>query len=191
MAVTRNLMVRAGADFSAITKQAEKASASMKKMSTSISSSAGIIKKALGAIGIAVSLRAVVNAAKDAVNAYNEQAEAETKLAQAMRNTRGASADEVKEIKKLCAFIRYDALYIGGVYIPKSLSTLPIYNYGKSDVGGDIASSIVLYAVRTVVFFYNLDLNVAVADYVYVNVGVEILYVFRVYRACNRARNDT
>ena len=103
MAVTRNLMVRAGADFSAITKQAEKASASMKKMSTSISSSAGIIKKALGAIGIAVSLRAVVNAAKDAKAAYDQQAEAETKLAQAMRNTMGASADEVKEIKKLCA----------------------------------------------------------------------------------------
>ena len=46
---TRNIMVRAGADFSAITKQSQKAAQSMKNMSTSIASSAGLIKKALGA----------------------------------------------------------------------------------------------------------------------------------------------
>lgn len=99
---TRNIMVRAGADFSAITKQSQKAAQSMKNMSTSIASSAGLIKKALGAIGVAVSLSAIISAAKDAKEAYEEQAEAQAKLAQVMRNTMGASADEVKSIKALC-----------------------------------------------------------------------------------------
>ena len=100
---TRNIMVRAGADFSAITKQSQKAAQSMKNMSTSIASSAGLIKKALGAIGVAVSFSAIISAAKDAKEAYEQQAEAEARLAQAMRNTMGASADEVKSIKELCA----------------------------------------------------------------------------------------
>ena len=99
---TRNIMVRAGADFSAITKQSQKAAQSMKNMSTSIASSAGLIKKALGAIGVAVSLSAIISAAKDAKEAYEEQAEAQAKLAQVMRNTMGASDDEVKSIKALC-----------------------------------------------------------------------------------------
>lgn len=101
MAVVKNLMVRAGADFSAITKQANKASSSMKKMSTSISTSTGLIKKALGAIGVAVSLGALISAAKSAKEAYDQQAEAEAKLAQVMRNTMGASNDEIKSIKDL------------------------------------------------------------------------------------------
>lgn len=37
MAVVKNLMVRAGADFSAITHQANKAKASMSGMETSVS----------------------------------------------------------------------------------------------------------------------------------------------------------
>ena len=96
-------MVRAGADFSPITKQAQKASASMKQMSTSVAASTGMIRKALGAIGIAVSLGAVIAAAKDAKAAYDKQAEAEAKLAQVMHNTMDATSDEVKEIKELCA----------------------------------------------------------------------------------------
>ena len=103
MAVVKNLMVRAGADFSPITKQAEKASASMKKMSASIAGSTATIRKALGAIGVAVSLGAVIAAAKDAKAAYEQQAEAEAKLAQVMHNTMDATSDEVKEIKELCA----------------------------------------------------------------------------------------
>ena len=102
MAVVKNLMVRAGADFSPITREAQKASASMKNMSTSIVASTGMIKKALGAIGIAVSLGAVIAAAKDAKAAYDQQAEAEAKLAQVMHNTMDAASDEVKEIKELC-----------------------------------------------------------------------------------------
>lgn len=102
MAVVKNLMVRAGADFSAITKQSKIASDSMKKMSTSISGSAGMIKKALGAITAAVSVAAIVSAAKNAKAAYDEQAAAEARLAQVMRNTMQASAAEVKQIKELC-----------------------------------------------------------------------------------------
>lgn len=101
--VVKNLMVRAGADFSAITKQSKKASDSMKKMSTSISGSASLIRKALGAMAAAVSFAAIVSAAKDAKEAYDKQAEAEAKLAQVMRNTMQASADEVKQIKELCS----------------------------------------------------------------------------------------
>lgn len=102
MAVVKNLMVRAGADFSAITKQSKKASDSMKKMSTSVSGSASIIKKALGTMVAAISVTAIVAAAKDARQAYEEAAEAEAKLARVMRNTMQASADEVKQIKELC-----------------------------------------------------------------------------------------
>ena len=96
-----NLMVRAGADFSAITKQAEKASASMKSMSSAFSSAAGVMKRAFGAAGIALSIGAVISAAKDAKAAYDAQAEAEAKLAQVMRNTMNASSAEVKAIKEL------------------------------------------------------------------------------------------
>ena len=103
MAVVKNLMVRAGADFSAITKQSKIASGSMKKMSTSISGSAGIIKKALGGIAAAVSVAAIVSAAKDAKEAYDKQAEAEARLARVMRNTMQASAAEIKQIKELCS----------------------------------------------------------------------------------------
>ena len=103
MAVVKNLMVRAGADFSAITKQSKKASESMRKMSTSISGSAGLIKKALGTMVAAVSVTAIVAAAKEARQAYEEAAEAEAKLARVMRNTMQASAAEVTEIKDLCA----------------------------------------------------------------------------------------
>lgn len=98
-----NLMVRAGADFSAISKQAAKASASMKSMSNAFSSAAGVLKRVFSVAGIALSIVAVVNAAKDAKAAYDAQAEAEAKLAQVMRNTMGASAAEVKAIKELTA----------------------------------------------------------------------------------------
>ena len=99
----RNIMVRAGADFSAITKQAQQASKSMKKMSSSIQASANLISKALSALGIGVALSSIVSAANEAREAYEQQAEAEAKLAKAMQNTMGASAAEVKSIKDLCA----------------------------------------------------------------------------------------
>ena len=90
----RNLFVRAGADFSAITTQAQKASKSMRGMQNSVSRSCNVmttalggLKRALGAIGIAVSAAALISVARDAAEAYDAQAEAEMKLATARRNT--------------------------------------------------------------------------------------------------------
>lgn len=108
MGVVKNLMVRAGADFSAITKQANKAKSSMKGMQTSVGKScnnmtaaATKLNKVLGTIGATISVAAVISAGKSAKAAYDEQAEASAKLAQVMRNTMGARSEEVKSIEDL------------------------------------------------------------------------------------------
>ena len=108
MAAVRNLMVRAGADFSAITKQASKASQSMRGMQNSVSRSCNAmakagagLKKAFMAVGAAVSVRAIVNFTKEAAEAYDGQVENEVRLAQAMRNTMGARNDEIQSILDL------------------------------------------------------------------------------------------
>jgi phage-related protein len=108
MAVVKNMMVRAGADFSAITKQASKASNSMRGMQNSVSRScnamskaAAGLKKAFAAVGVAVSLGALVSAAKDAAAAYDEQVQNEVRLAQAMRNTMSATNDEIQSVLDL------------------------------------------------------------------------------------------
>ena len=108
MAVVKNMMVRAGADFSAITKQASKASNSMRGMQNSVSRScnamskaAAGLKKAFTAVGVAVSLGALVSAAKDAAAAYDEQVQNEVRLAQAMRNTMSATNDEIQSVLDL------------------------------------------------------------------------------------------
>ncbi|MDO4810535.1 MAG: hypothetical protein Q3985_01195 [Eubacteriales bacterium] len=110
MAVVKNLMVRAGADFSAITKQANKANKSMQSMQQKFSRSCkGMqtafngLKTAMGALGVVLSLGAIVSASKDAYEAYTQQAEGETKLQHVMRRTMDASNDEVKSILDLCA----------------------------------------------------------------------------------------
>lgn len=110
MAVVRNMMIRAGADFSAITKQASKASQSMRGMQNSVTRScnamtkaANGLKKAFSAIGIAVSAAAIVNFAKDAAEAYDQQVESEVRLAQVMRNTMGARNEEIQSILDLTA----------------------------------------------------------------------------------------
>ena len=102
MGVVKNLVVRAGADFSAITRESKKASASMKSMGNAASSAGSIMKKAFGALGLAVSFAAIVSAAKDAAKAYQKDAVAEAKLAQTMKNTMAASSAEIKAIKDLC-----------------------------------------------------------------------------------------
>jgi len=106
MPVVKNLMVRAGADFSAITKQANKAKNSMKGMERSVSKScsgmavaASGMKKAFAALGAAVSVTAIVSAAKNAKAAYDEQAEASAKLARVMQNTMGATAEQVQAVE--------------------------------------------------------------------------------------------
>ena len=108
MAAVKNLMVRAGADFSAITRQASKASQSMRGMQNSVSRScngmakaAAGLKKAFAAVGAAVSLAAIVSAAKDAAAAYDEQVQNEVRLAQAMRNTMSATNDEIQSVLDL------------------------------------------------------------------------------------------
>ncbi len=103
MPVVKNLMVRAGADFSAITKQANKAKGSMKSMQSGVSKSCSAMKSALGTLGVALSAAAFVSFAKDAKAAYAEAAEADAKLAQVMRNTMGASNDEIASIRALAS----------------------------------------------------------------------------------------
>lgn len=110
MAVVKNLMVRAGADFSAITKQASKASKGMRGMQTNVSRSCnmmskavGGMKKILGGIGVALGVRALVNYAKEAAEAYDTQVQGEMKLATVMRNTMGASNAEIQSIMDLVA----------------------------------------------------------------------------------------
>lgn len=108
MGVVKNLMVRAGADFSAITKQANKAKSSMSGMQSSVSKSCDRMTKAVsgmnkifGALGVTLSVAAVVSFSKNAKAAYDEQTEASAKLAAVMRNTMGARAEEVKSIEDL------------------------------------------------------------------------------------------
>ena len=87
MAVVKNLMVRAGADFSAITTQSQKASKSMRGMQSSVSRSCSLmtkavsgVKKVLGAIGIGLSAAALINFSKDAAAAYDTQVQGEMRL---------------------------------------------------------------------------------------------------------------
>lgn len=108
MPVVKNLMVRAGADFSAITKQANKAKTSMSGMQTSVSASCSrmsasvaSLNKVFKAVGVSLSLTAIVSVGKQAKAAYDEQTEASTKLAQTMKNTMGARAAEIQEIEDL------------------------------------------------------------------------------------------
>ena len=108
MSVVKNLMVRAGADFSAITKQANKAKTSMSGMQASVSKSCSRMtvaitgmNKVFATLGATISVAAVVAAGKAAKTAFDEQTEASAKLAQVMRNTMGARSDEVKSIEDL------------------------------------------------------------------------------------------
>lgn len=108
MGVVKNLMVRAGANFSAITKQANKAKASMSGMQTSVSKSCSKmtaavsgLNKVMGLLGVGLSVTAIVAMAKSAKEAYDEQTEASAKLTQVMKNTMSARADEIKSIEDL------------------------------------------------------------------------------------------
>ena len=110
MAFNRNMVIRGGADFSAITKQAQKASKSMRGMQNSVSRSCNAmtsaltgLRRAFAAVGIAVSAAALIGAAREAAEAYDAQAEAEMKLATAMRNTMGARNSEIQSVLDLCS----------------------------------------------------------------------------------------
>lgn len=108
MGVVKNLMLRVGADFSAVTTQSKKASKSMGSMMSAINrstsklnSAIGGMNKVLGAAGIAVSLAGVVHAAKDAAAAFNEVQENNAALAQVMKNTMGATREQWRSVLKL------------------------------------------------------------------------------------------
>lgn len=108
MAVVKNLVVRAGADFSSITKESQKASSALKGMSVTASGSGARINASLGKVKIgllaaAAAITAVVGYSKDAMQAYELQAEAEAKLAQAMRNRMNASAADIKAVLELAS----------------------------------------------------------------------------------------
>lgn len=110
MAVVKNLMVRAGADFSAITQQSKKASSSMRGMQSSVSRSCSLMTKAvsgmksvLGAVGVGLGIRALVNYGKEAAAAYDTQVQGEIRLATVMRKTMGASNAEIQSILDLTA----------------------------------------------------------------------------------------
>jgi hypothetical protein len=99
--VVKNLMLRVGADFSAVTTQSKKASKSMGSMMSAINRSTSKLNsaisgmsKVLGAAGIAVSLAGVVSAAKNAAAAFNEVQENNAALAQVMKNTMGATREQ-------------------------------------------------------------------------------------------------
>lgn len=105
----KNLVLRVGADFSAVTKQAKKASSSMGSMMSAINRSTSKLNgaisnmnKVLGAAGIAVGLTGIVHAAKDAAAAFNEVQENNAALAQVMKNTMGATKGQWQSILDLC-----------------------------------------------------------------------------------------
>lgn len=108
MGVIKNLMLRVGADFSAVTKESRKASQSMGSMAAQVSRATGKMSaavsgmgKLLGAAGIALSFAGIVSAAKDAAAAFNEVQENNAALAQVMKNTMGATRQQWQGILDL------------------------------------------------------------------------------------------
>ena len=108
--VRKNLMVRVGADFSAVTTQSKKAADSMEKMQSRVTRSCSVMQKAVGALkkaftftAVAYAAKSVINIAKEWAAAYDAQMEAELKLATAMRNTMGARNDEIRSVLDLTA----------------------------------------------------------------------------------------
>lgn len=108
MGVVKNLMLRVGADFSAVTTQSKKASKSMGSMMSAINRSTSKLNsaisgmnKVLGAAGIAVSLAGIAHAAKSAADAFNEVQENNAALAQVMKNTMGATKDQWRSVLDL------------------------------------------------------------------------------------------
>jgi hypothetical protein len=106
--VIKNLMLRVGADFSAVTTQSKKASQSMGSMMSAINRSTSKLNsaisgmnKVLGAAGIAVSLAGIVSAAKNAAAAFNEVQENNAALAQVMKNTMGATKEQWRSVLDL------------------------------------------------------------------------------------------
>ena len=103
MPVVKNMMVRAGADFSEITTQSKKAAGSVQEMAGSVSKSFSTLKKVISVSAIVAVITAISKAAKAAAEAYDKQAEAEMKLARTMKNTMRASNGEIQSILDLAS----------------------------------------------------------------------------------------
>lgn len=110
MPVTKNIMVRAVADFSGISKQAAKAKASMVGMRSGVTSACngmsaavGKMNKIMSSLGVTLSAVGILYFAKSAKEAYEVQAEGETKLATIMRQRMAASDGEIKSVVDLIA----------------------------------------------------------------------------------------
>ncbi len=110
MAVVKNLMVRAGADFSKLTKAMQKVRSDTAGMQKSVNTSCSRMSSAVDGVGkmfkrmaSAISIAAITAAAKAAKDAYDAQIEGETKLATVMRQRMAASSADVKSILDLTA----------------------------------------------------------------------------------------
>ena len=110
MAVVKNLMVRCGADFSALTTASTKAKASMTTMQSSVARGCASMQTAvsglnrmLGVLGVSLSIAGIAAFAKSARESYAAQVEGETKLATVMRQRMGATQDSIKSIVDLTA----------------------------------------------------------------------------------------
>lgn len=108
MPVVKNLMVRAGADFSGLTKAVKKVQSETAGMRKSVDAACSRMSSAVDGVGkmfkrmaSLVSVAAITAAAKAAKDAYDAQIEGETKLATVMRQRMAASNADVKSILEL------------------------------------------------------------------------------------------
>lgn len=111
MAVVKNLLVRAGADFSSMRngmKQAQSnvknfrvgVSQELKKMSSGVSSA---VKRIGALIAAAFAVKKIYDFGKASVASYREITIATAKLEQVMKNTMGATRQQIKSIHDLAA----------------------------------------------------------------------------------------
>jgi len=105
MGVVKNLMVRCGADFSALTKAANKAQASVSSMQKGVNKSTGSMQKSFlslkrvaGLALAAFSVAKITSFAKESSALYKEQIANETKLAAIMKARMGLTNAAVKDI---------------------------------------------------------------------------------------------
>lgn len=96
MAVVRNLMVRAGADFSKMRTEMKRAANDLNKFKNSVNKTLKWIGSGLAAFGVGKFL-------KDSVSAINHTIEQETKLATVMRQRMKATDDMIQSIHRLTA----------------------------------------------------------------------------------------
>jgi len=98
IAVVKQLIVRAGADFSGMNAGMKKANRDMKNFQSGMSSS---LKKMAGAFAAAFAVKKIVDFGKASYEASNQMAVNEAKLATVMRSRMGATDDAIRSVKDL------------------------------------------------------------------------------------------